>query len=106
MKKGLVLGLASLVLLTGCGNKVKCKVDDGTVIGTFKNNNITKITMTEKYKTKSEAKANCATVKSMKSLYGDDAKVKCSSKSVSLTISAPKGTKMTKEQFKKQYCEK
>ena len=53
MKKGLVLGLAGLFLLTGCGNKVKC-----------------------------------------------------SGKKVSLTMNAPKGTKMTKEEFKKQYCKK
>lgn len=104
MKKGLVLGLAALFLVTGCGNKVKCTKDGSEYIGTFKNDNITKITMAEKYKTKAEAKENCAAAKAMKALYGEDAKVKCSGKKVSLTVSAPKGTKMTKKQFKENYC--
>ena len=46
MKKGLVLGLAGLFLLTGCGNKVKCTSDDATYEATFKKDNITKITIT------------------------------------------------------------
>ena len=104
MKKGLVLGLAGLFLLTGCGNKVKCSSGDSTYEGTFKKDNLTKITMTEKYSNKKEAKENCALVKSMKSLYGKDAKVKCSSKKVSLTMNMPEGTKMTKKEFKTNYC--
>ena len=94
MKKGLVLGLAGLFLLTGCGNKVKCSSGDSTYEGTFKKDNLTKITMTEKYSNK----------KSMKSLYGKDAKVKCSSKKVSLTMNIPEGKKMTKKEFKTNYC--
>lgn len=106
MKKGLVLGLAGLFLLTGCGNKVKCTSDDATYEATFKKDNITKITISEKYKSKSEAKESCTAAKAMKSLYGEGTKVKCSGKKVSLTMNAPKGTKMTKEEFKKQYCKK
>ena len=104
MKKGLVLGLAGLFLLTGCGNKVKCSQDGTEYVGTFKSNNITKVTISEKYKSKSEAKESCAAAKAMKSLYGEGTEVKCSGKKVSLTMKAPKGTKMTKEEFKKQYC--
>ena len=39
-----------------------------------------------------------------KSLYGKDAKVKCSSKKVSLTMNMPEGKKMTKKEFKTTYC--
>lgn len=106
MKKGLVLGLAGLFLLTGCGNKVKCSDGDAEYVGTFKKDTITKITISEKYKSKSEAKESCAGAKAMKSLYGEGAEVKCSGKKVSVTIKAPKGTKMTKKDFKKQYCNK
>ena len=105
MKKGLVLGLAALFLVTGCG-KVKCTDGDTTYVGSFKKDNITKLTITEKYKSKSEAKENCDTVKSMKSLYGEGTKVKCSSKKVSITVKAPEGTKMSKDDFKKTYCKK
>ena len=105
MKKGLVLGLAGLFLLTGCGSKVKCTNGDATYVGKFKKNALTEITMTEKYKTKDEAKQSCTAAKAMKSLYGEGTKVKCSSKKVSLTIKAPKDAeKVTKEQFKKEYC--
>lgn len=104
MKKGLVLGLAGLFLLTGCGNKVKCSNGDETYVGKFKKNNITEITVTQKYDSKDKAKESCTAAKAMKSLYGEGTKVKCSSKKVSLTMKAPKGTKVTKEEFKKQYC--
>lgn len=104
MKKGLVLGLAGLFLLTGCGNKVKCSSGDETYVGKFKKDNIVEITMTEKYKSKDDAKESCTAAKAMKSLYGEGTKVKCSSKKVSLTIKVPKGTKITKEEFKKRYC--
>lgn len=106
MKKGLVLGIAGLFLLTGCGNSVKCTDGDTTYKATFKKDNISTITISEKYKTKDEAKQSCSAAKAMKSLYGEGTKVKCSSKKVSLTMNAPKGTKMTKDDFKKQYCKK
>ena len=106
MKKGLVLGLAGLFLLTGCGNSVKCTDGDTTYKATFKKDNISTITISEKYKSKDEAKQSCSAAKAMKSLYGEGTKVKCSSKKVSMTMKAPSGTKMTKEQFKKQYCSK
>lgn len=105
MKKGLVLGLAGLFLLTGCG-KVKCTNGNDTYVGKFKNDNISEMTITEKFKSKDEAKEYCTTIKAMKSIYGEGTKVKCSSKKVSVTVKAPKGTKMTKKEFKDSYCKK
>ncbi len=100
MKKVAVIGLASLFLLTGCGNTVKCKKDGITYEGKFKDNNITEITVSEKADSKKEAKDTCELAKTF---YGKK-NVKCSGKTVSITMKAPKGTKATKEDFKKEYC--
>ena len=49
MKKGVVLSVAALVLLTGCASKVKCTDKDEksgakyTYVGTFKKGNLQKI---------------------------------------------------------------
>lgn len=107
MKKGLVLGLAGLFLLTGCGNKVKCTSGDTTITGSFKKGVLYEITEKETYKSKDDAKSNCTLAKAAKAFY-KNAKVKCGSKYVSMTLKAKDlgQEKMTKEEFKKTYCKK
>ena len=109
MKKGVVLSIAALVLLTGCGNKVKCTSKNEetgakyTYTGTFKKDNLEKYTISVKYKTKDEAKESC---ESAKKVY-DKKDVKCSGKTVKVTQKRPAGNdeKVTKDDFKKEFCE-
>lgn len=98
MKKTLVLGLAGLFLVTGCGNKVTCKSDEGTVTASLKDNKVTKISMKIEAPSKSEAKAFC-------SLYKN---AKCSGKTVKIDdaaslmgISKSQLGKVTKDDFVK-----
>lgn len=100
MKKVAVLSLASLFLLTGCGNKVKCKTEDGTYTGTIKGGYVVKLTATQKFDSKEEAKETCDMAKSV---YGSKS-VKCKSKSVSMTMDIPKSSKVTKADFKEEFC--
>ena len=110
MKKTLVLG-ASILLLAGCGNTVKCTTKDKdrdisyTVSGEFnKKDELQSYTQTVKYSDKKDAKQSC---KSAKAVYGDDknAKIKCSGKEVSVTVKRPKNAKqeVTKKEFTKAY---
>lgn len=108
MKKGVVLSVAALVLLTGCGNKVKCSnknEDTGakyTYVGTFKKDNLQKYTISVKYKTKDEAKESCDAAKQV---Y-DKKDVKCSGKTVKVTQKRPADNdeKVTKKEFKDTFC--
>lgn len=83
MKKGIVLGLAGLFLLTGCGSKVTCsrtlkeggKEIEAKVIGKVKNKKIDSIEVVYETDSKDTASQFCK-------VYSD---AKCSGKKVTLS---------------------
>ena len=90
MKKAVVLSLASLFLLTGCGsskNKVTCKGSmsesgiDATlkVVATLKDNKVSDVDMEYEFSSKDIASLMCSAAKAT------GAKVKCSGKSVKMS---------------------
>lgn len=102
MKKLVLLGCA-LVLLTGCGSKVKCTGEvygqKAEVTGEFKKNDLKEMTMTYKFEDKDVAEKACSSFKKDK-----DSNVKCSSKSVTVSQKKPKSdkSKTTKDEFIKE----
>ena len=68
MKKGILLGLASLFVLTGCGNKVVCtgKMDEAGVkaevkiTATFKSDKVSKIAADMTFDDEKTAKSYCS----------------------------------------------
>lgn len=86
MKKGLVLGLASLVLLTGCGKKVTCTTTlneggekiEAKLIAKVKKDNIDSIEVEYNTQKKETAKAFCTMFK----------KAKCNGKKVTFSKDA------------------
>lgn len=60
MKKTLII--LSVLLLTGCGNTIKCKTDKGTITETYKikykKDTITNVTTTKTYKFDTKEEAN------------------------------------------------
>lgn len=102
MKKLMLLGCALLVL-TGCGQKVKCTAKvQGTeieIVGKVKDGKIVETATTAKYDDKDEAKSSCS---SAKKVYKneDDASIKCSSKKVTVT---EKDVKEDKDEFVKNF---
>lgn len=117
MKKTIALS-AAVLLLAGCGSKVTCTskderngmTDERKIVATFKGDNLKKekITETVTYKDKDDAKTSC---ESAKKYFKEekDVTVKCSGKKVIVkgsetrTKEEMKETKVTKEDFKKQY---
>lgn len=104
MKKGIVLGLASLFVLTGCGDKVTCTsetVEGGKkvtmkMVGTFKKDKLTETEMIAEFSDKDTAKKACDEAKK------SDKNVKCSGKKISQTTKVSKDDQATsKEDFKK-----
>ena len=84
MKKVVVLGLASLFILTGCGsNKVTCKGTakengqkvDMKVVGTVKNDKISKVSAEMKFSDKDTAKSMCSLMELANSFAKDDEKI-------------------------------
>lgn len=110
MKKGITL-LLFCILLTGCGNKIKCTYTntDGnetrTVIGKFKGGKLTNFTSVEEVKldSGSDFENVCAGYKSIS--VSDGYKVECKNRTVSLTYKekVKSSKKITKKEFKKQY---
>ena len=90
MKKGILLGLASLFLLTGCGNKVVCsgKVNenglkvDMKVTATFKNDKVNKLSGEIAFDDKDTAEQYCSLFKLANNYADEKDKIsfKCSGK--------------------------
>lgn len=91
MKKVVVLGLASLFLLTGCGNKVVCKgesKEDGQkvnmkVTATLKSKKVDKVKATMKFSDKKSAEEMCGLLELAKQ-FSSDSKIefKCKGKTI------------------------
>ena len=107
MKKGIVLGLASLFVLTGCGKKVVCSATEGegdkkytySYTATIKDDKVSALTITAEFQNKKTAEEAC---KEAKDGATKDAKVKCSGKKVSITGPlTDEEKKTTKDEFVK-----
>ena len=108
MKKGILLGLASLFIVTGCGgNKVVCtgKSDSAgisaetKITATIKNDKVAKVAGEMTFKDESTAKTMCSYVELANSLVEkeeDKVKVTCKGK----TISFDDYTKMADDEEK------
>lgn len=106
MKKTL-FGLMACFLLVGCGNTLKCTLDEegeGTAVYKlkFKDDKVSKVTMQVNFEDKEEAETACEMYKSL----GEDsstAKVKCSGKKLTITSTDDSEFEdMTKEEAKEE----
>ena len=95
MKKAIVLGAASLFLLTGCGDKVVCtgKVDesgvkaDMKIVATFKKDKISNATAEMKFADKKSADKICSLFETMNNFAEKDEDkldVKCKGKTLKI----------------------
>lgn len=105
MIKKVLLSFICLLLLTGCYERLKCDFNKTSYIGTFKNGNIVKLNIVNKYKTKKEAKKACASANETKDFYGKNTKVKCSNKKVTIKVKVSKKIKLDKKEFARTFCE-
>ncbi len=92
MKKGVLLGLASLFILTGCGNKVVCtgKMDEAgmkataKITATIKSDKVSKVSAAITFDDKQTAETYCGLIKAFATAGDEDMDIKCSGKTMNI----------------------